>query len=78
MENIGKAILFSGMGLAVIAQIAGVFVVFRSSIISAVLSLVVPGYVLIALPRSEAYWKIVGTYLAGLLGVIVGTIVLSR
>ena len=77
MESIGKAILLSGMAVAVLAQIVGAGLAFRSSFLNGVLSLTVPGYLLFTLQRSQTYWKIVGPWMGGILGMVFGTILLS-
>ena len=77
MESIGKIILLGGMAIAFVAQIIGAGIAFKSSVIRGVLSLTVPGYLLFALQRSGTYWKVVGTWLVGILGMVLGTITLS-
>ena len=63
--------------LVLLAQLAGSIAAFRSGISDGILSLVVPGYVLLALKRSGLYWPVVGVWLAGVVGIATGTIALS-
>lgn len=77
VENLGKLTLLSGAAVAIFAQIVGAGVAFRASFTDGVLSLIVPGYLLFTLNRSQVYWKIVGTWMVGILGIVLGTILLS-
>jgi len=70
-------LIVGGFGLALLAQAIGCIVAFRYSPKEGVLSLLVPGYLFLALRRSGAYWRIVGLWLLGVAAVVTGTIVLS-
>jgi len=77
MQSLGSVIVLVGMAVAFLAQIVGAGVAFRLSFINGLLSLVVPGYLLFTLKHSGAYWKIVGPWMAGLLGMVFGLLLLS-
>jgi hypothetical protein len=77
MQAVGSSAILIGMAVAFVAQIVGAIVVFRVSVLKGVLSLLVPGYILLVLKRQGLYKPIIGAWLAGLLGIVAGTIILS-
>ena len=77
MESLGKIVLLSGLAVAALAQLGGAIVAFRLGAIHGVLSFLVPGYVLFAAKRGGAYGKVVGTWLAGVVAVVVGMALMS-
>lgn len=77
MQAVGSSAILIGMAVAFLAQILGAIVVFRVSVLKGVLSLLVPGYILVVLKRQGLYKPIVDAWLAGLLGIVAGTIILS-
>ena len=66
-----------GIAVAYLAQIVGAILVFRASVLKGVLSLFIPGYFLFALKRQGLYRPVVGVWVAGIAGLVFGTIVLS-
>jgi len=77
MQNIGTIVMLIGIVLAIGAQLVGAAIAFRSSVLKGVLSLLVPGYILIVLRREGMYGKIVGSWVAGILGMVIATVILS-
>jgi hypothetical protein len=77
VESIAEVMLLGGMAITCFAQIIGMVLVVRLSILKGVLSLVVPGYFLFILRHNGIYWKVVGLWLAGIMGIVLGTILLS-
>lgn len=77
MHTFGSITLIAGMAIAFLAQIAGAILVFRSSIVKGLLSLTIPGYFLFALRRQGIYKQVVGSWGVGILGMIMGTILMS-
>ena len=58
------------------AQLAGSLALFRYGFVRAMVSLLLPGYLMIALVRSGIYWHVMGPWCAGLGLIIVGTVLL--
>jgi len=77
MQNLGSALILLGIAVAFLAQIVGAILVFRASILKGVLSLLIPGYFLLALRREELYGLVVGAWAIGILGLVLGTVLLS-
>jgi hypothetical protein len=77
MHSFGTLCVLLGMLIAILAQIVGAALIFRSDILKGILSLAVPGYVLFALHREGSYRKIIAAWGMGLLGLAIGTILLS-
>jgi hypothetical protein len=77
MQTLGTVSIMMGIAVAFLAQIVGAILVFRSSALQGVLSVLVPGYFLFALKRRNLYKPIVGIWFAGILGMVAGTIILS-
>jgi hypothetical protein len=77
MQSLGTAVILLGMAIVILAQIVGAILVFRVSILKGVLSLIVPGYFLFALRREGLYGRVVGAWVVGIVGLAVGTIMLS-
>ena len=77
MQAAGSVAILAGISLAYLAEIIGAIFVFRQGILEGVLSLLIPGYFLFALRRQRLYGSVVGTWLAGILGLVVGTMILS-
>jgi hypothetical protein len=70
-------VIVGGFLLTVVAQLAACVAAFRYDALAGVLSLVVPGYLFLALKRSGSYWPIVGIWFGGVIAVVAGTIALS-
>ncbi|WP_183960534.1 hypothetical protein [Chiayiivirga flava] len=70
-------VIVLGMLVTTLAQLLACVAAFRHSAASGLLALLVPGYLFLALNRSGAYWPIVGSWLAGVLAVVAGTIALA-
>jgi hypothetical protein len=77
MHGLATAMILLGIAVAFLAQIVGAILVFRASILKGVLSLLIPGYFLFALRRQGLYNSVMGFWLAGILGLAVGTVMLS-
>jgi hypothetical protein len=74
---IGLYLLYGGLGIAALAQLAAAVIAFRVSALQGMLALFIPGYVLLVAKRHGVYWKIVGPWLGGLVVFAVGSILLS-
>lgn len=77
MHTFGSITLLLGMAIVLLAQIVGAILVFNSSVVKGLFSLTIPGYFLFALRRQGIYNKVVGSWGIGILGMVVGTILLS-
>lgn len=77
MHTVGSVTLLLGMAIVILAQIVGAILVFRVSVLKGLLSLTLPGYFLFALRRQGIYNKVVGGWGIGILGLAIGTILLS-
>jgi hypothetical protein len=77
VQNIGTVTILAGIAIATLAQIVGAVVVFRSSLLKGVLSLLIPGYFLFALRSRGWYGRIVGTWGVGIAAVALGTVLSS-
>jgi len=65
------------MLLTLLAQIGGAVLVFRFDTLKGVLSVIIPGYFLSALRQAGVYWRVVGIWGFGILGMAIGTILMS-
>jgi hypothetical protein len=77
MQTAGTIFILLGMLLAFLAQIAGAVLVFRFDILKGILSVIVPGYFLSALRQAGIYWRFLGVWGLGIMGMVIGTILLS-
>ena len=77
MQTVATVSIMVGIAVAVLAQLVGALLVFRMSILKGVFSLLIPGYFLFALMRQGLYKPVVGAWLAGIIGMVVGTVILS-
>jgi hypothetical protein len=77
MRDLGTALILGGMALAAIAQVVGAIKILNVNVAMGVLSLIVPGYFLFALRRHGIYRQVVGAWLIGILGLAIGTIIVS-
>lgn len=57
MEMFGKELITSGFALVVLAQVVASIIAFRVNFAQGLCSLVVPGYLLVAMHRVGHYWK---------------------
>lgn len=77
MEMFGKELVIVGFALVALVQVVASVIAFRVSFTGEMSSLMVPGYLLVAMRRVGYYWKFVAAWGAGILAIIVGTVVLS-
>ena len=77
MELFGKELLVGGFALMAFAQITAAIIAFRVSFADGMSSLVIPGYLLVAMRRAGYYWRFFAVWGAGVLAIIVGTVALS-
>ena len=63
--------------LTLLAQVAAGLLAFRVNGLLGLFSLVVPGYLFVALRRTRFYWPVVGAWLAGVVGVAAGTVAMA-
>lgn len=77
MQSLGTASIMIGITVAFLAEIVGAILVFTTNPLQGVLSLFIPGYFLFALKRQNLYKPVVGVWFAGILGMVVGTIILA-
>ncbi len=77
MQNLGKFLIVSGFLVTIVSQLVGAFLSFRLSVIKGVLSIFIPGYLLLAMHRSGHYRSIVGAWCFGVVAAIIGVILLS-
>jgi len=77
MQTAGTIFILFGMLLAFLAQIAGAVLVFRFDVLKGILSLIVPGYFLSALRQVGIYWRFLGVWRLGIMGMAIGTILMS-
>jgi len=77
MELVGKFFLFLGFAIAALAQFVGAILVFRFSILNGILSLIVPGYIIVAIKKVGLYKLVVGSWLVGVVLSIIGVVMLS-
>jgi hypothetical protein len=66
-----------GLAIAFLAQAVGCILVFRRSFVQGGLSLLVPGYMFLALRRNGLYVPVVGAWCLGLSAVVAGTFLLA-
>jgi hypothetical protein len=72
MEDIAKTLILSGIAAGFIAQFIGMFLVLSSSVIKGILTFIIPGYIFLALKENGHYYKVIGIWLAGVIAMIVG------
>ena len=77
MQSVGTLSIMIGIVVVALAQIVGAILVFRSDVLHGVFSLLIPGYFLFALKRQGLYKQVIGAWLAGILGLVIGTVILS-
>lgn len=78
MEMLGKELIIGGFALSAFAQLIASIIAFRASFIQGMYSLIIPGYLLVTMRRTGHYWKFFAAWAAGVLAVIIGTMVLSQ
>ena len=77
MDELGKVLIIGGFALAAVSQIVASILAFRISFAAGFWSLTIPGYLLFAMRRVGRYWTFFAAWGAGVLGVIIGTVMLS-
>lgn len=77
MEMFGEEFIIGGFVLVALAQVAASIIAFRTSFTAGLCSLLVPGYLLVAMRRVGYYWKFVAIWGSGIVAIIIGTLVLS-
>ena len=79
METVGKLLLFGGFLTAVICQLYITVLAFRKRVIEGILCFVIPAYILYwALRQETRQKKVLMTWAAGLVALIVGVALLSN
>lgn len=76
VEVAGRYCVLGGMLVAAVSQVVG-FILLMNDPLKALLALIVPGYALFALNREGYYAEVVGSYMLGAMGLVVGTVLLS-
>ena len=77
MELVGKFFIFGGFAIAALAQVIGAILVFRFSILDGFLTLIVPGYIIVAIKKAGVYKLVVGSWLVGVVLSVIGVVLLS-
>ena len=77
MVEIGKILIFTGFAAGLIAQLIGMVLIFATSPIQGILSLIIPGYIFLALKEHGYYYKVVGLWLIGVIAIVVGVVIVS-
>lgn len=77
MEDIAKVLILSGMALSMLAQIVGMFLIFSVSVMKAFFCLIIPGYIFLALKQHGYYKQVIGTWLLGVVLLVIGMSILS-
>lgn len=77
-ESTGRILVLSGLLIAVVAQIIGLFLCKAKNSAQAFLILTVPGYFLFALNRAGNYTLFLVIYMIGIGSIVLGTVLLSR
>lgn len=77
MELLAKQLIMCGLAFVVLAQVVAAVKAFRTSFAEGALSLVVPGYLLLTMRRIGYYWTFFAAWAAGILAIMVVTIILS-
>jgi hypothetical protein len=77
MEVVGKGLLVGGFALMALAQVTAAIIAFRDSFTEGMSSLMIPGYLLVAMRRAGFYWTFFAVWGAGVLAIVVGTVALS-
>jgi hypothetical protein len=75
--DFGSISILSGMALAALAQVSGAIAVFGTSPLHGVFTLIIPGYLWVAIRKTPYYWKIIGSWLAGISLLVLGVVLKS-
>jgi hypothetical protein len=78
MDMFGKELLLGGVAFMAFAQVLAAMIAFRVGFAEGMCSLVVPGYLLVAMRRFGYYWKFVAVWGTGIVAIVIGTLVLSQ
>ena len=76
-RRIAKLLALGGIWVLYTSQVVAALYVFTRSFAQGMLSLVVPGYFVLALRRSKAFYPVVVSWLLGVIALAAGTILLS-
>jgi hypothetical protein len=77
MQSLGTGFILVGLVVATLAQVLGAALAFKTNVVHGILSLVVPGYMLVIAKRHGFYGLLVGTWFAGVVAAVVGTVLLT-
>lgn len=76
MEMLGKELVIGGLAIMAFAQLTAAIVAFRANF-RGMCSLIVPGYLPVAMCRAGYYWRFLAVWGTGVLAIVVGTVALS-
>ena len=77
MEIFGKQLIIVGFALVALVQVVASVKAFKVSFAEGFWSLVVPGYLLVAMRRAGYYGRFFAVWGAGVVAIVIGTIALS-